>query len=96
MAAAAPAQRAKRPLGRGIARVVQQLGIAPPRRSRRDTPTFTVGRRVRATFDMNGKASWFFGVVLTAAAADGCFLVGFDDGKREHLRADQLTIVDDG
>ena len=47
----------------------EQLAAAPPRRSRRDKPTLEVGRRVRATFEIDGKPAWFFGVVLGVAEA---------------------------
>ena len=97
-AAAMPAHRAKRPQLRATAHdIAEQLVAAPPRRSRRDKPTLEVGRRVRATFqtDESPRGTWFFGVVLGAATTGGNLLVGFDDGKQEHVRVDQLTIVDD-
>ena len=94
-AAAAPAQRAKRLLDQASAHAVAQLGAVPQRRSRREKPTCAVGRRVRATFEVGRKPSWFFGVVLAAVDNGGSFLVGFDDGKQEHMRADQLTICGD-
>jgi hypothetical protein len=49
---------------------------------------------VRATFEIDGKPAWYFGVVL-GVATGGRLRVGFDDGKHEHMRADRLTIVDD-
>tara|TARA_B100000795_G_scaffold62704_1_gene42189 strand:- start:99 stop:1736 length:1638 start_codon:yes stop_codon:yes gene_type:complete len=97
-AAAVPEHRAKRPRlwqRWGAHDADEELGAAPPRRSRRDKPTLEVGRRVRATFEIDRKPLWFFGAVLATASADGNLLVGFDDGKQEHMRADRLTIVDD-
>ena len=87
-AAVVPTHRAKRPR-------LWQLAATSARRSRRDKPTLEVGRRVRATFEIGRKPVWFFGAVLATASADGSLLVGFDDGKHEHMRADRLTIVDD-
>ena len=96
-AAAVPTHDAKRPRlwqRWGAHDVAEQLAAAPPRRSRRDKPTLEVGRRVRATFEIDGQPAWFFGVVL-GVATGGRLRVGFDDGKHEHMRADRLTIVDD-
>ena len=96
-AAAVPAHRAKRPqqLQATAHDVAEQLAATSARRSRRDKPTLEVGRRVRATFEIDRKPVWFFGAVLATASADGSLLVGFDDGKHEHMRADRLTILDD-
>ena len=98
-AAAIPTHGAKRPSKRpqlgATAHDVAEQAAAPPRRSRRDKPTLEVGRRVRATFEIDGQPAWFFGAVLATASADGSLLVGFDDGKQERVRADKLTIVDD-
>ena len=95
-AAAVPTHDAKQPRlwQRWGAHDVAEQAAAPPRRSRRDKPTLEVGRRVRATFEIDGKPAWFFGVVL-GVATGGRLRVGFDDGKHEHIRADRLTIVDD-
>ena len=95
-----PTHRAKRPqlwaTTTGAHDFAEQLVATPPRRSYRDKPTLEVGRRVRATFetDQNPRGTWFFGVVL-GAATGGSLLVGFDDGKQEHVRVDKLTIVDE-
>ena len=96
-AAAVPPHGAKRPRlwqRWGAHDADGQLAAAPPRRRRRDKPTLEVGRRVRATFEIDGKPAWYFGVVL-GVATGGRLRVGFDDGKHEHMRADRLTIVDD-
>ena len=96
-AAVWPTHRAKRPqqLQATAHDVAEQLAATSARRSRRDKPTLEVGRRVRATFEIDRKPVWFFGAVLATASADGSLLVGFDDGKHEHMRADRLTICDD-
>ena len=53
---------------------------------------------MRATFEVDGKPTWFFGRVL-GPHDDGPFSdawqVAFDDGKVETLRADQLTLLGD-
>ena len=48
--------------------------LEEPRRSRRDRPALAAGRRVRATFVVDRRPTWFFGVVQ-GSAEDGMWEV---------------------
>ena len=68
------------------------MHVEQPRRSSRDKPALKKGQHVRATFAVDSKPTWFYGIVMDVGA-DSTFEVRFEDGEIDRLRANQLTIV---